>query len=44
MFRKLSNYRAVVPEYVKGIKHLHSKCICGKEKEINGDNETRFRD
>jgi hypothetical protein len=44
MFRELSNYCAVVTEYVKGIRHLHSKCICGKEKEINVDNGTRFHD
>jgi len=44
MVGELPNYHAVVPEYVKGIRHLHNKCICGKEKEINGENGTRFHD
>ena len=34
MFRELPNYHAVVPEYVKGIRHVHNECICGKEKAI----------
>jgi hypothetical protein len=37
MFRELLNYRAVVPEYVKGIRHLHSKRISCKEEEIIRD-------
>ena len=44
MFRELPNYHAVVPEYMKGIRHLHNKLICGREKEINRENGTRFHD